>query len=57
MHSSIETPEDGDTFSGHWHLFQKSAILSISIDYRIMTMSDKDGNEIFSTDSLPLEER
>lgn len=27
------------------------------IDYRIMTISDKDGNEVFSTDSLPVEER
>lgn len=26
-------------------------------DYRIMTMSDKDGNAIFSTESLPKEER
>lgn len=35
---------------------EKSFIYS-GIDYRIMTMSDKDGNEIFSTNSLPTEER
>lgn len=35
----------------------QSSFIYGGIDYRIMTISDKDGNELFSTDSLPAEER
>jgi signal peptidase I len=35
----------------------QSSFIYGGIDYRIMTITDQDGNEIFSTGSLPFEER
>ncbi len=37
--------------------FLKKSFIYPGVDYRIMTMSDKDGNPIFSTNELDLEER
>lgn len=47
--------KDGDDASVR-QLLEESYVYS-GIDYRIMTMSDKNGNQIFSTSSLPIEER
>lgn len=35
----------------------KKSFIYPGVDYRIMTVSDKDGNEIFSTDCLPKDEQ
>ena len=35
----------------------RSSFIYSGVDYRIMTMTDKDGNAIFSTSSLPIDQR
>jgi len=49
-----EEVEDGA--SSQQQLLEEKYVYS-GIDYRIMTMSDKDGNQIFSTSQLPINER
>lgn len=53
----VIVPMDSNGNDDNMRKMLEDSFISPGIDYRIMTMADKDGTPIFSTDSVPIEER